>query len=124
MARSASPIGPSLNRSPAKHFGRTDHPGAPALLLSRHPPLRGGEYSVTYVTPVTYIHVTCCISDPGTTMLPRTQPDEGVLTCIEERSGSPPQFLSSSQRRTAQSRLWRREAVRSNGRMISHRSLH
>jgi len=49
VARSASPIGRSLNRSPAKHFGRTPieaspcrarasrHPGAPACWLSRHP---------------------------------------------------------------------------------------
>src|SRR2546426_9387036 len=38
VARSASPIGRSLNRRPAKRFGRTDHPGAPASIkLSRHP---------------------------------------------------------------------------------------
>src|SRR5881397_2260002 len=35
--RAASREDRSLNRSPAKTFGRTDHPGASALRLSRHP---------------------------------------------------------------------------------------
>ncbi|PYR97200.1 MAG: hypothetical protein DMG16_25505 [Acidobacteria bacterium] len=35
--RSASPIGRSLNGRPAETLRRTDHPGAPALWLSRHP---------------------------------------------------------------------------------------
>src|SRR2546429_8088624 len=38
VARSASPIGRSLSRGPARRFGRADHPGAPASIkLSRHP---------------------------------------------------------------------------------------
>jgi len=37
VARSARPIGRSFNRSPAELFRRTDHPGAPARWLSRHP---------------------------------------------------------------------------------------
>src|SRR5947199_6250576 len=37
VARSASPIGRSLNRRPAEIFRRADHPGATARWLSRHP---------------------------------------------------------------------------------------
>src|SRR5439155_3797661 len=37
LARSANPIGRSLNGRPAETLRRTDHPGAPALWLSRLP---------------------------------------------------------------------------------------
>src|SRR5438046_1007544 len=40
--RSASPIGRSLNGRPAETLRRTDHPGAPALWLSRHSSARRG----------------------------------------------------------------------------------
>src|SRR3989449_2441497 len=42
VARSASPIGRSLNRRAAETLRRTDHPGASALGLSRHSSARRG----------------------------------------------------------------------------------
>jgi len=44
LARSASPIGRSLNRSSAQPFGLPDHPGAPAFGCRATAPLRGGEF--------------------------------------------------------------------------------